>query len=136
MVLGMKTTTEIYNQLTCKRGQLAAFSKYLVEEGLYKDIKNANQGIRFGTNNPKISELYETWKNGRVVTKDTEKYNDKLKEVFQNIKTKGLKQELTDVRDVLEYALMELTLGIKNGNKEQLLKVKDILQDAIYKETT
>ena len=132
----MKSTIEIYNEVKKKRGKLAEFSKYLVKHELYKDVRSANQALRFGTGNTRIAELYEDWKDGRVRTRDMSKHNEKLKNVFKEIKTRGLKQELTDIRDVLEYALMELTLGIKNGNKEQLLNVKGILQDVIYKETT
>lgn len=130
----MKSTIEIYNEVRKKRGRLAEFSKYLVEHELYKDIRSANQALRFGTGNLRIAELYTDWKDGKVTTRDMSKHNEKLKNVFKEIKTRGLKQDLTDIRDVLEYALMELTLGIKNGNKEQLLNVKNILQDVIYKE--
>ena len=128
----MKSTIEIYNEIKKKRGKLAEFSKYLVEHELYKDVRSANQALRFGTGNLKIAELYADWKVGKVKTMDMSRHNDKLKGVFKDIKTRGLKQDLTDIRDVLEHALMELTLGIKNNNKEQLLQVKAMLQDAIY----
>ena len=79
-----------------------------------------------------IEELYEKWKHGRLKTKDINKYNEKVANVFRDIKRRTLKENLTDIRDVVEEALMELTIAIKKNDKEKLSEVKEMLQSALY----
>ncbi len=131
----MKTTTEIYNTLRKQNGKLAAFSKHLVDIGIYTSISSAHQALRFGTAKEDIAVAYEAWNVGKFKTMDIKKHNDKLKEVFRDIKAKGLKSELIAIQEVLEEALMELTLGIKNNDQAKLSRVKEMLQEALYANT-
>ncbi|NCC88139.1 MAG: hypothetical protein EOM05_09800 [Clostridia bacterium] len=127
---------KIYNELCKYNGKLTEFAKELVRQEVYANTKSAIQAMRFGTASGRVSEIYQEWKHGKLRTKDMAKHKQKLEAVFTDIKRRSIKDELVSIHEVLEYALMELTLGIKNGNKEQLLNVKGILQDVIYKEAT
>ena len=64
--------------------------------------------------------------------KDVQKHNAKLNEVFKDIKRKTLKSELIAICDVMEGALMELTIAIKNDDKPKLVLVKEMLSSAVY----
>lgn len=124
---------KIYNELRSHEGKLTAFANFLVEKGLYKDAKSGIQALRINTKpNPTIIALYEEWKPGRLKTKDMAKHVDKVAEVFKDIKKRTLKQELLTIVDVMEEALKELTLGIKNMDRERLLQAKELLSNGLY----
>ena len=124
---------EIYNELRRHDGKLTEFAKVLVEKKIYSDVKIAIASLR---NNVKpkedVQQIYDEWKHGKFKTKDTAKYNEKLEKVFKDIKRKSLKEELINIQEVLESALMELTLSIKRDDRNRLLTVKDMLQSALY----
>ena len=123
----------IYNELRSHEGKLTEFGEFMVSKGLFKDAKNGIQALRINVRpNPEIERLYEEWKPGRLKTKDVEKHNKKLEAVFEDLKKKGLKSELLSIVDVMEEALKELTLGIKNMDKEKLLQAKELLSNGLY----
>jgi alpha-L-arabinofuranosidase len=123
----------IYNELRIHEGKLTEFGHVLVEKNIYSDVKIAIASLR---NNVKpkedVQQIYDEWKHGKFKTKDVEKYNNKLEKVFKDIKRKSLKEELINIQEVLESALMELTLSIKRDDRNRLLTVKDMLQSALY----
>lgn len=124
---------KIYNELRSHEGKLTEFANLMVEKGLFKDPKNGIQALRINTKpNPTIIALYEEWKPGRLKTKDMAKHVDKVAEVFKEIKQRSLKQELLTIVDVMEEALKELTLGIKNMDRERLLQAKELLSNGLY----
>ena len=124
---------KIYNELKKHNGKLAEFSKVLVENGIYSTEKVANASLRHRVNyNPKVQEIYDQWKHGRLKTKDVQKHNQKIANVFKEIKRRTIKDELIAIRDVLENALMELTIAIKRDDKQRLLEVKSMLQSGLY----
>ena len=123
----------IYNELRSHEGKLTEFGRVLVEKNIYSDVKIAIASLR---NNVKqkedVQQIYDEWKHVKLKTKDVKKYNDKLEKVFKDIKRKSLKEELINIQEVLESALMELTLSIKRDDRNRLLTVKDMLQRALY----
>lgn len=124
---------KIYNELRSHEGKLTEFANFMVSKGLFKDAKNGIQTLRINTkSNPTIIALYEEWKPGRLKTKDMAKHVDKVAEVFKEIKQRSLKQELLAIVDVMEEALKELTLGIKNMDRERLLQAKELLSNGLY----
>lgn len=124
---------KIYNELRSHEGKLTEFANFMVSKGLFKDAKNGVQALRINTKpNPTIIALYEEWKPGRLKTKDMAKHVDKVAEVFKEIKQRSLKQELLTIVDVMEEALKELTLGIKNMDRERLLQAKELLSNGLY----
>lgn len=124
---------KIYNELRSHEGKLTEFANLMVSKGLFKDHKNGIQALRINTKpNPTIIALYEEWKPGRLKTKDMAKHVDKVAEVFKEIKQRSLKQELLTIVDVMEEALKELTLGIKNMDRERLLQAKELLSNGLY----
>ena len=124
---------KIYNELRSHEGKLTEFANFMASKGLFKDAKNGIQALRINTKpNPTIIALYEEWKPGRLKTKDMAKHVDKVAEVFKEIKQRSLKQELLTIVDVMEEALKELTLGIKNMDRERLLQAKELLSNGLY----
>ena len=124
---------KIYNELRSHEGKLTEFANLMVSKGLFKDTKNGIQALRINTKpNPTIIALYEEWKPGRLKTKDMAKHVDKVAEVFKDIRKRTLKQELLTIVDVMEEALKELTLGIKNMDRERLLQAKELLSNGLY----
>ena len=124
---------KIYNELRSHEGKLTEFAEFMVSKGLFKDHKNGIQALRINTKpNPTIIALYEEWKPGKLKTKDMAKHVDKVAEVFKDIQKRTLKQELLTIVDVMEEALKELTLGIKNMDRERLLQAKELLSNGLY----
>lgn len=124
---------KIYNELRSHEGKLTEFAEFMVSKGLFKDAKNGIQALRINTKpNPTIIALYEEWKPGKLKTKDMAKHVDKVAEVFKDIQKRTLKQELLTIVDVMEEALKELTLGIKNMDRERLLQAKELLSNGLY----
>ena len=124
---------KIYNELRSHEDKLTEFAEFMVSKGLFKDHKNGIQALRINTKpNPTIIALYEEWKPGKRKTKDMAKHVDKVAEVFKNIQKRTLKQELLTIVDVMEEALKELTLGIKNMDRERLLQAKELLSNGLY----
>ena len=124
---------KIYNELRSHEGKLTEFANFMVSKGLFKDTKKGIQALRINTkSNPTIIALYEEWKPGRLKTKDMAKHVDKVAEVFKDIQKRTLKQELLTIVDVMEEALKELTLGIKNMDRERLLQAKELLSNGLY----
>ena len=124
---------KIYNELRSHEGKLTEFANLMVSKGLFKDAKNGIQALRINTKpNPTIIALYEEWKPGKLKTKDMAKHVDKVAEVFKDIQKRTLKQELLTIVDVMEEALKELTLGIKNMDRERLLQAKELLSNGLY----
>lgn len=123
----------IYNELRSHQGKLTEFGNVLVANKLFANSKNAIANLRNGVKERKdIQALYDEWKHGRFKTKDVSKYNDKVSQVFKDIKRKTVKQELTDIRDCIEEALMCLTMAIKRNDTTKLNEVKEMLQNALY----
>jgi len=123
----------IYNELRKYNGKLQEFSEYAHSIGLYADTKGASQALRYGVRpNPTLQKVYEEWKHGKLRTKDVEKYNTKVANVFKEIKRRDIKEELVSIHEVLEESLMELTVAIKKNDKEKLTEVKEMLQNALY----
>ena len=124
---------EIYNELRRHDGKLTEFAKVLVEKGLYQDAKNCIATMRNSTKErPDIQAIYDEWKNGKFKTRDVEKYNVKVSNIFKDLKRRSLKDELLNICEVMESALMELTIGIKKDDKTKLIKAKEMLQSCIY----
>ena len=124
---------EIYNELRRHDGKLTEFAKVLVEKGLYKDTKNCIATMRNSTKErPDIQAIYDEWKNGKFKTMDVEKYNVKVSNIFKDLKRRSLKDELLNICEVMESALMELTIGIKKDDKTKLIEAKEMLQSCIY----
>lgn len=124
---------KIYNELRSHEGKLTEFAEFMVSKGLFKDAKNGIQALRINIKpNPTIIALYEEWRPGRLKTKDMAKHVDKVAEVFKDIQKRTLKQELLTIVDVMEEALKELTLGIKNMDRERLLQAKELLSNGLY----
>ena len=124
---------KIYHELISHEGKLTEFANFMVSKGLFKDAKNGIQALRINKKpNPTIIALYEEWRPGRLKTKDMAKHVDKVAEVFKDIQKRTLKQELLTIVDVMEEALKELTLGIKNMDRERLLQAKELLSNGLY----
>lgn len=124
---------KIYNELRSHEGKLTEFANFLVEKGVYVTVQSAIQALRINTKaNPTVIALYGEWRPGKLKTKDMQTYVDKTKEVFKEIKQRTLKQELLTIVDVMEEALKELTLGIKNMDKDRLLQAKELLSNGLY----
>lgn len=124
---------KIYNELRSHEGKLTEFANFLVEKGLFSHYKHASQALRINTKtNPDIVKLYEEWKPGKLKTKDLSSNSQKLKAVFIDIRAKSLKTQLEYVQDVMEEALKELTLGLKNMDRERLLQAKELLSNGLY----
>ena len=124
---------KIYNELRRHDGKLTGFALLLSNKGLYKNHRLATQALRLNTKeNPEIQRLYEEWKPGKLKTKDMTTHVDKVAEVFKEIKQRTLKAELNSIVDIMEEALKELTLGIKNMDKERLLQAKELLSNGLY----
>ena len=125
---------EIYNELRQHQGKLTEFAEYLVDNNVFSNTKTALQSLRINVKpHHRVNELYETWKHGKFKTKDIDKHNERLSNVFKDIKRRTLKDELVSICDVMEEALKLLTLGIKSMDKEKLLTCKEMLSEAIYK---
>ena len=124
---------KIYNELRRHDGKLTEFALLLSNKGLYKNHRLATQALRLNTKeNPEIQRLYEEWRPGRLKTKDMDTYVSKTKEVFKEIKQRTLRAELNSIVDIMEEALKELTIGIKNMDKERLLQAKELLSNGLY----
>ncbi|NCB01236.1 MAG: hypothetical protein EOM67_03595 [Spirochaetia bacterium] len=124
---------KIYNELRSHEGKLSEFANYLVEKKVYNSSHSALQALRQNVKPmPIVNELYAEWRPGRLKTKDMKTYVEKTQEVFKEIKQRTLKQELQSIVDVMEEALKELTLGIKNMDKERLLQAKELLSNGLY----
>ena len=124
---------EIYNELRRHDGKLTEFAKVLVEKGLYQDTKNCIATMRNSTKERQdIQAIYDEWKNGKFKTRDVEKYNEKVSNIFKDLKRRSLKDELLNICEVMESALMELTIGIKKDDKTKLIEAKEMLQSCIY----
>lgn len=123
----------IYNELIQHSNRLHEFANHMVSKGLYKEERSAIQCLRLGvTHRQDIQDLYDNWKGRKFKTKDVQKHNEKLSQVFQDIKHRTIKEELVSIVDVLESSLMELTIAIKKDDKSRLLNVKAMLQNALY----
>lgn len=123
----------IYNELIQHQGRLYEFANLLVEKNIYTNEKSAVQMLRHGvTFRQEIQDLYDSWKGGKLKTKDINKYNEKVSNVFKDIKKTKVKKELESIVEVLEESLKELTIAIKNDDKSKLLEAKKMLQNALY----
>lgn len=80
----------IYNELRRYNGKLTEFARVLVDKGLYQDTKNCIATMRHAAKDrPDIKAIFDEWKHGKLKTKDIEKYNEKLREAFNNLKGKA-----------------------------------------------
>ena len=123
----------IYNELIRHRGRLYEFANLLVEKNIYTNEKSAVQMLRQGvTFRQEIQDLYDGWKGGKLKTKDINKYNEKVANVFKDIKKTKVKKELESIVEVLEESLKELTIAMKNNDKSKLLEAKKMLENALY----
>ena len=124
---------KIYNELCKYDGKLLEFADHLVYIGLYSSNRTAREAIRHNVRPiEEVTNAYMAWKPGRLRTKDMATHINKTKEVFKEIKQRTLKSELNSIVDVMEEALKELTIGIKNMDKERLLQAKELLSNGLY----
>lgn len=124
---------KIYNELRQYEGKLLEFADYLVEHKLYSSNRTAREAIRHNTRAiPEVDVAYAEWKPGRLRTKDMSKHIAKVAEVFKGIKERTVKAECESIVDVLEEALKELTLAIKQQGLGRLPEVKRLLEEALY----
>ena len=123
----------IYNELIQYKGKLYEFAYVMVQNKMYSNEKAAVQRLKLGvTNRQDIQDLYDIWKDGKLKTKDINKYNEKVSNVFKDIKKTKVKKELESIVVVLEESLKELTIAIKNDDKSKLFEAKEMLQNALY----
>ena len=123
----------IYEELSKKRGRLTDFANFLISKKVFTDTSNCLTFLRNGTAyRQDIQDLYDSWKDGKLKTKDINKYNEKVSNVFKDIKKTKVKKELESIVEVLEESLKELTIAIKNDDKSKLLEAKEMLQNALY----
>lgn len=123
----------LYNELRRYHGKVWEFCHHLVDKGLYPTTKCAYEVVRRKVTEDKvINDLYKEWKPGRLRTRDMEKHNNKLKEVFETIRVHTVKAECTSIVEVLEEALKEVTLAIKNKDLGRLPEVKRLIEEALY----
>lgn len=123
----------IYNELIQYKGKLYEFAYVMVQNKMYSNEKAAVQRLKHGvTHRQDIQDLYDSWKNGKLKTKDINKYNEKVSNVFKDIKKTKVKKELESIVEVLEESLKELTIAIKNDDKSKLLEAKEMLENALY----
>ena len=123
----------IYNELIQYKGKLYEFAYVMVQNKMYSNEKAAVQRLKHGVSNRQdIQDLYDSWKDGKLKTKDINKYNEKVSNVFKDIKKTKVKKELESIVEVLEESLKELTIAIKNDDKSKLLEAKKMLQNALY----
>ena len=86
---------QIHQELATKKRANTRFSEHLVEEGLFNDVRAAQQALRLYALNTGtcktdlkrslIVELYEVWSQGKIVRKDSSKINAKLGEIWSTI---------------------------------------------------
>lgn len=84
---------EIHETLLKKRGSITKFCNHLVTQKVFTDLRSAQQAVRLYATNTgkcttdpkrtKIVELYDKWADGKVTTKNMEKYNQKLNEYWR-----------------------------------------------------
>lgn len=132
---------KMIKELKSKRGTLTRFSELLVSEGLFISVKGVSQvlleysttktSIKTQEKRELVKSIYEGWK-GKTITKDVEKWNDKLSETFENIEKEKVKEELENMVDCLHDVLKLLTLGIKHKDESRLKEAKELLESAIY----
>ena len=124
---------KIYHEICRHTGKIPEFASYLVQEGIYENKTQAIDVLRHNTREvPKVTEAYAIWKVGRLRTKDMKKHVDKLATVFKEIKTRTAKAEYESIVEVLEEALKETSLAIKNKDLSKLPEVKRLLEEALY----
>lgn len=92
IVYNASRIAQIHESLLKKRGSNTKFCNYLVAQKVFTDLRSAQQAVRLYATNTgkcttdskrmKIVELYDKWADGKVTTKNMEKYNIKLKEVW------------------------------------------------------
>jgi len=124
---------KIYNEVRRFEGKIIEFAKYLVEKGIYATEASAKDALRHNTRAiPEVDATYAEWKPGRLRTRDMEKHNNKLKEVFETIRVHTAKAEYNSIVEVLEEALKEVTLAIKNKDLGRLPEVKRLIGEALY----
>lgn len=123
----------IYNELIQYKGKLYEFAYVMVQNKMYSNEKSAVQRLKHGViHRQDIQDLYDSWKDGKLKTKDINKYNEKVSNVFKDIKKTKVKKELESIVEVLEESLKELTIAIKNDDKSKLLEAKKMLENALY----
>ena len=123
----------IYNELIQYKGKLYEFAYVMVQKKMYSNEKAAVQRLKHGaTHRQDIQDLHDSWKDGKLKTKDINKYNEKVSNVFKDIKKTKVKKELESIVEVLEESLKELTIAIKNDDKSKLLEAKKMLENALY----
>lgn len=124
---------KIYNEVRRFEGKLLEFADYLVEQKLYSSNRTAREAIRHNTRAiPEVDAAYAKWRPGRLRTKDMSKHVAKVAEVFKEVKVRTVKAECESIVDVLEEALKELTLAIKQQDLGKLPEVKLMLEEALY----
>ena len=124
---------KIYNELKKYDGKLLQFADHLVEIGLYSSERTAREAIRHNVRPiEEVTKAYEQWKVGRLRTKDMETHKEKLSTVFKEIKVRTVKAECESILEVLEEALMLLTLSAKKQDLTNLPEIKRLLEEALY----
>lgn len=124
---------KIYYEVRRFEGKIVEFAKYLVEKGIYATEASAKDALRHNTRAiPEVDASYAEWKPGRLRTKDMSKHVAKVAEVFKEVKVRTVKAECESIVDVLEEALKELTLAIKQQGLSRLPEVKRLLEEALY----
>ena len=93
IVYNASRIADIHESLLKKRGSITKFCNHLVTQKVFTDLRSAQQAVRLYATNTgkcttdpkrtKIVELYDKWADGKVTTKNMEKYNQKLNEYWR-----------------------------------------------------
>ena len=90
IVYNSSRIAQIHESLLKKRGLITKFCNHLVTQRVFTNLRSAQQAVRLYATNTgtcttykkrtKIVELYDKWEDGKVITKNMAKYNQKLNE--------------------------------------------------------
>ena len=93
IVYNASRIAQIHESLLKKRGSITKFCNHLVTQKVFTDLRSAQQALRLyatntgkcttDTKRTKIVELYDKWADGKVTTKNMEKYNQKIDEYWR-----------------------------------------------------
>lgn len=93
IVYNASRIAQIHEELSRKKGSITRFCEHTVHEKLFSNKRSAQQALRLYATNigtvitdpkrTKIIKLYDGWADGKVTTKNMEKYNKKLDEYWR-----------------------------------------------------
>ena len=92
IVYNSSRIAEIHAQLAKTKGANTKFCNHMIKNGLFKDVKSAQQALRLYSTNTgtcmtdikrtMMVELYDHWVDGKVKTFNMEKHNSKLQQYW------------------------------------------------------